>query len=252
MAKFIKPGFLSIKMFEEDDKDWTTAELTRKEYFDLVDKIFSLKEIVKELKASEKTLLNEKNYYENKYNRINNEYQNKLDQLEEFEKNSTQISKKLTELSEENLILKKQNNNLMRIHKENANAKRGLTPKKSHHGYIKKRAEEYIYKFTHKNSNSYSKQKILTGSIKSWKNLIQTPYSLGLSATEVKELIENDLNNFKINLVNFKDKTKEEITNYLDNSKDIIVIYEMKLKENIHQNLWEFEALSYKQFILEK
>ncbi|MEG0237080.1 hypothetical protein, partial [Cetobacterium sp.] len=77
-----------------------------------------------------------------------------------------------------------------------------------------------------------------------------TPYSLGLSATEVKELIENDLNNFKIKLVNFKDKTKEEITNYLDNSKDIIVIYEMKLKENTHQNLWEFEVLSYGQINL--
>ena len=138
----------------------------------------------------------------------------------------------------------------MRINKEKINAKRGLKPKKTHHGYLKKSSEQYPYKILIPSANVYNKQKT-TATIHAWKNKIQTPYFLDTPVKELKELISKDLKNLNIELVDLKKLVSwENICKYLDDNFNISLIFEMKLKENIKEELWEFEVLSYGQLNL--
>ena len=234
MTKFLKPGFFVNRLFNEEDKDWTIAELNRFEYFEIIDTLKNLKKNLNQLTIKNEELKTNKDNYQKKYNEINKIYQNKIEEL----KNS---QNQIKNLSEKILMLKKHNENLMRINKEKTNAKRGLTPKKTHHGYLKKVSEQYKYKFYF-----FENRIRKIGTINSWKNVIQTPYPLIFSSEKTKELILNDLKKLKIELVNFKDlDTWEEVCDLLDSKNGIPIIYDLKLKENIKQNLWEFEVLSY-------
>ena len=60
------------------------------------------------------------------------------------------------------------NSNLRRIMRERANAKRGLKPKKLHHGYVVLDSQQYNYLFRHGNKT--------IGNYPCWKLRVQSPY----------------------------------------------------------------------------
>lgn len=211
MPKFITEKFFKTYFYNKDSSDWEKAIFTREEFKEL----------------------------ENKLIKTNTFLQNSLKELDFFKNQKINLEIKIKELQEqliefeniktENRNLNNLNQNLLRICKERANAKRKLMPKKTHHGYIKKHAEQYIYKFidhTVVNGRRFTNENLLD----SWKSIIQSPYSLGLSAQEALILIKEDLINMGMEFINLKDfNFWNKLCIFLDNKKNKNLIYEMKL-----------------------
>ncbi|SKA12943.1 hypothetical protein SAMN02745174_02636 [Cetobacterium ceti] len=226
MPKFITEKFFKTYFYNKDSSDWEKAIFTREEFKELESKLIktntSLQDCSKEL-----------DFFKNQKINLEIKIKELQEQLIEFENIKT-----------ENKNLNNLNQNLLRICKERANAKRKLMPKKTHHGYIKKHAEQYIYKFTDHtvvNGRRFTNEKFLD----LWKSIVQSPYSLEISSNKVLSLITNDLKSFKIEFVNIKDfSTWNKLSLFSYNKLDSIVIYEIKLKENLKDYLWEFQVLS--------
>ena len=91
------------------------------------------------------------------------------------------------------------NVNLKRICKENANAKRGLKPKKEHSGYVATRSEQGV------RIEMDGKKRTETPV---WKTLIQTPYAVQLTEEQARKQIAEDIHD--------KDVMKFDGTYYTD------------------------------------
>lgn len=76
------------------------------------------------------------------------------------------------------------NANLLRIAKERANADRKLKPKKEHTGYVVVVSEEREYRY--RNGRKWNKVKLR-------ETVLQSPYTVDFSETEVKTQIEREL-----------------------------------------------------------
>lgn len=109
-----------------------------------------------------------------------------------------QIADLSSELQAEKLLCE----SLKRITTERANAKRGVTPKKAHDGYLvmscRQWAEYYSHELseaeyyempqTFRNSHRYPCTERRTAQV--WKSIIQTPYPATMSLDAIKEQIE--------------------------------------------------------------
>ncbi len=80
------------------------------------------------------------------------------------------------------------NKNLKRVCRENANAKRGLKKKKQHDGFLVRKTWDYV---------EFIKNPDFKGEMRTYRSLIQTPYSKHIAASCFKEAAwEEGLNRF--------------------------------------------------------
>ncbi len=134
------------------------------------------------------------------------------------------------------------NANLNRIMRERANAKRGLKPKKTHHGYMVIDSQQYNYVFRYS-----SKGRNYADDFPCWKVRIQSPYDSSIPYEIIHKKIREDLakvfgsslglssicnvDNFKHG--EFKARWEEE-KNF---------IFKTSYKANIKSGLWEVDYL---------
>lgn len=138
------------------------------------------------------------------------------------------------------------NANLKRIMRERANAKRGLTPKKVHNGYLILDCLEYNYQFRY-----FVGKKSQIMNYPCWKIRLQSPYDVSIPFKHAFKDIDNDLRtlfglslniNFKINV----DKvTFEEFEQHWDSSSEENknFIFKDSYKANTKSGFWEVEYL---------
>lgn len=100
-----------------------------------------------------------------------------LDELEELLEKTKQERDEAISIAKN---YRRQNENLMRINKENANAKRGLRPKKEHTGYVVMTSRQRDYRWS-KISNG---KKIFHEAV-IWETTIQTPFTVETDAQTV-------------------------------------------------------------------
>lgn len=210
------------------NEDYTDVIFTKDEYEkDVVDRIENLQNEIRNLKKE-----HEKKIEDNK-NAANKKIADVKSQAEK------QVNEAKTEAEEykgransfENI-----NKNLIRIATERANAKRGLTPKKEHIGYLFLNVEQISYKF--------GKEEFLCYRVR-----LQSPYEINFDETSAKDLILNDfVNKFGINIGiaawyanNYFNVSNDE-TKKIWNGKDNF-IFKAFYKANFIKGFWEVEYL---------
>lgn len=144
------------------------------------------------------------------------------------------------------------NANLKRICKERANAKRGIKPKKEHHGYliIDRQQYSYILNFKDKKKNR---------SFPCWKVRVQSPYDSSIPYEIVQKEINNDLiklYGFLLNINHvYSNGTLEnlrfdEFNNLWQNNKNFI--FKTLYKSNMKSGFWEVDCFVKNNLIMER
>lgn len=231
MLKANKGLMGSFKPIKEDESEYSHLILMVDEYNDIVSEINSERNKCFRIESKYKneiTKLEEvRNYeyqdYQKKIAEYQSEYKNKIQQLQD----QLQHEKEL-------------NDNLLRISKERANAKRGIKPKKERSGFIALSLEQYVYVM-----KSFGNTK----DIPCWKLRIQTPYDSSLEYAKVQTLVGNNhkyllgqclgVNSFWSNK-----KMQETSVGEIDELfKDKTIVFNTKFRANIKQGFWEVEYL---------
>jgi ElaB/YqjD/DUF883 family membrane-anchored ribosome-binding protein len=137
------------------------------------------------------------------------------------------------------------NKNLIRVAVEKANAKRELTPKKQHTGYIFLSIEEYIFNCDCFISEDSKKTKILK--FPCFRIRLQSPYDVSLELKAAQDLIFEDLLNNIMDKMNvnsvFKDGingTTEDEVKKIWKEKEAF-IFRLFYKANFQKGFWEVE-----------
>ena len=140
------------------------------------------------------------------------------------------------------------NRNLIRITKERANAKRELTPKKQHTGYVFLSIEDYIYNCECVVKDS---KKTMMLKLPCFRVRLQSPYDIALEQKAVKDLIYDDVINklgWKMGFSSTYDKgfvsyTENELRKiWNDGSKTFM--FKLVYKANFQKGFWEVEFLA--------
>lgn len=134
------------------------------------------------------------------------------------------------------------NKNLLRINKERANAKRGLKPKKIHHGYMVLDSQQYNYIFRY-----WVRGKANSENFSCWRFRVQSPYDSSISYDTIVKDIYNDL--IKVfgasldiqSIVNVDNQNYDEFKKLWDSDKNFI--FKTSYKANIRSGFWEVEYL---------
>ena len=92
-----------------------------------------------------------------------------------------QVERKTAEIADQRAL----NANLLRISRERANADRGLRPKKVHTGYVVVTSSEKEIRYRG------GRNKLLTAKV--WETVLQSPYSVDLTESQARQLIEENL-----------------------------------------------------------
>lgn len=131
------------------------------------------------------------------------------------------------------------NANLNRIMRERANAKRGLKPKKEHHGYLVIDSQQY--KYTH-----WTKGNSLD--LNCWKVRIQSPYDSSIPYDTIVKDIRNDLYKLfgsslglKSNYDDLKKFSYKEVQELWESNNNFI--FRTSYKSNVKGGFWEVEYL---------
>lgn len=134
------------------------------------------------------------------------------------------------------------NANLRRIMRERANSKRGLKPKKIHHGYMVLDSQQYNYIFRY-----YVKGKANSDDFPCWRVRIQSPYDSSIPYNTVIKDIQNDLIKvFGVSLdvqsvTNVENQSYDNFKKLYDGDKNFI--FRTSYKANIRSGFWEVEYL---------
>lgn len=206
---------------------------------------------IKENEAEYSHIILESDEYSNLIQKMNIEkYKNDMlekkfkEELQDIQKlKNEQISeneKSIAALTEQLKHQKELNDNLLRISKERANAKRGLKPKKERSGFIALSLEQYVYVM-----KSFGNTK----DIPCWKVKIQTPYDSSLEYSKVQALMK-DNNQYllgqclRVNNLWSNNKIKETYVSDIDELfKDKTIVFNTKFRANIKQGFWEVDYL---------
>ena len=221
-----------------DEKHDPTHKLISFEDWErIIDHVNSLNEKIKD---KDQKLFNK----EKEIDGIRTEYAEKIAKINI--KNTADI----TGLQEELLRQKNLNDNLLRIAKERANAKRGLQPKKKHTGYryIGKISQIKVIKEHTKKGNTYES---------AWTFALETPYDATIPLNQVKDRIHDDLlesggicNMMHLNafITENSDGKKEigvgeykDAAEYLKGREQMNFIYDIKYINNPKSRLWEIQ-----------
>ena len=166
------------------------------------------------------------------YKDLEKEMQFKITGVEEQLEKAVKEKNNLAELLKRQLYL---NDNLKRIAKERANAKRGLTPKKERSGYIVLSSVQY--KEHHKN-----------GVADVWRSVLQTPYDASLPYEQIGDDIWLELYRGvlkSIGIFYMQNRTDNGIyriwtdINDEGEKQEVCGLYRWSFKANFVHNLWE-------------
>ena len=135
---------------------------------------------------------------------------------------------------------------MLRISRERANAKRGIKPKKVHHGYIVLDNQQSSY-----NKRFYNGRRIVTESFPCWKLRIQSPYDSSIPFSVITNNIHDDLINTvakaldidSIYKISSLDNSGVDEIKKLWDKEDINFIFNASYKSNYRTGLWEVEYL---------
>lgn len=133
------------------------------------------------------------------------------------------------------------NANLKRIMRERANAKRGLRPKKVHHGYMILDSQQYNFRY-------WVRGKATSDNYPCWKVRIQSPYDSSIPYSTVVKDIQNDLIKVFGASLDVQSVTSVENLSYDDFKKmwddsDKNFIFKTSYKANVRSGFWEVEYL---------
>ena len=139
------------------------------------------------------------------------------------------------------------NANLIRIATERANAKRGLSPKKEHIGYVFLTVEEYTYNCQCYISEKSNKTKTLK--LPCFRVYLQSPYQVNFDLDAVKTLIANDFKSKNVPRLlgivlnfNINDWYEQELINVWNESENFD--FKTSYKANFQKGFWEIELLT--------
>jgi len=155
--------------------------------------------------------------------------------LNDFKRNLSKANEEIERLND-------LNKNLLRINKERANAKRGLKPKKVHHGYMVLDSQQYNYIFRY-----WVRGKANSDNFPCWKVRIQSPYDSSISYNTIVKDIYNDL--IKVfgasldiqSITNVENQSYDDFKKLCDSDKNFI--FKTSYKANIKSGFWEIEYL---------
>lgn len=215
---------------EKDGKEATHVILTVEEY----------NKLIRDLRDAQ----NDKRRAEDKAERDIRDYKAKANNIirEEREANQKSLEALESDLKGARVEIDRLNDlnaNLNRIMRERANAKRGLKPKKEHHGYLVIDSQQY--KYTH-----WSKGKSLD--LNCWKVRIQSPYDSSIPYDTIVKDITNDLIELigselglKKSFGDLKKFSYNEVQELWEN--DFNFIFRTSYKSNVKGGFWEVEYL---------
>lgn len=185
---------------------------------------------------------------ENTRVKANNEmmdYKKQSDEIVANEKENSQesikaINNDLDSANREIDRLNDLNANLLRISKERANVKRGIKPKKTHHGYLILDSQQQNYVFRY-----YYGQKSYSDNFPCWKVRVQSPHDSSISYNTITKTIYEDLT--KIfgsalgidSICDVSEYNHDNFRNMWDGDKNFI--FKTSYKANIKSGLWEVE-----------
>lgn len=149
-----------------------------------------------------------------------------------------QVEQKTSEIAAQRAL----NENLLRISRERANADRGLRPKKAHTGYVVVSSSEKEVRY------KISRSKLLMTKV--WETVIQSPYSVDFSESQVRKLIEENLLSTKNGLIAAvgitlicQGNSYEDLIG-AENWKEINVahnaLFSRQLRANYRTGYWEY------------
>lgn len=187
--------------------------------------------------------------------------------IEEKDNEIEELKRQLEEAKQEAQTEKNLHRNMMRIMKERANQKRGISPKKEHDGYVVLESRQWTQKYTEDIWDSVIHQseyedkrsvavkngylQIEHKEAKVWKSTLQTPYDASLPLTQVRDRIEVDFRNVLYSIGCAKWLTSEYNGLFYDFGKnedgyDINGMYKWNYKANYKMGLWEVEIYTTK------
>lgn len=220
MIKANKGLMGSFKAIKENETEYSHIILESDEYSNLIQKI--------NIESYKNDML-EKKFKEE----LQNIQKLKNEQISENEKSIAALTEQLKHQKE-------LNDNLLRISKERANAKRGLKPKKERSGFIALSLEQYVYVM-----KSFGNTK----DIPCWKVRIQTPYDSSLEYSKVQSLM-HDNNKYLlgqclgVSILWSNNRMKEISVGDIDELlKDKTIVFNTKFRANIKQGFWEVDYL---------
>ena len=127
------------------------------------------------------------------------------------------------------------NDNLKRIAKERADAKRGLTPKKERSGYIVLFSSQYRERYRNDEG-----EKLVANT---WKSVLQTPYDATLPLEQIKDDVWDELLHQILYPMGFRrvqDLDKNgEYKSWHDDEEELCGLYRWDYKSNYRTGLWE-------------
>lgn len=231
--KYMKKGSLGILVETSagaSDPELTEVRLSAAEYADMQKRIKTAEQA--QLAAEENV-----EYCGEQIIKCQNrekEMQYKIDDVERQLERATKENNNLKELLNRQLNL---NNNLKRIAIERANAKRGLTPKKEHSGYVVLSSVQY-------------KEHTHNGVVDVWRSLLQTPYDASLPYEQITDDIWVDVLNRKsvleslgiIHMQRKKDNGVYRTWTTIDDAgveRETCGLYRWNFKANYVCGLWE-------------
>ena len=177
MARFVKDGAFGYKAVSggQSDPECTHVILTLKEY----DKL------LQEKARAEQEARNTKYDAERAIDKAKRDASYTAQKAaEEARQTVADMEEALAAERAESAHQRALNANLLRIAKERANADRKLKPKKEHTGYVVVVSEEREYRY--RNGRKWNKVKLR-------ETVLQSPYTVDFSETEVKTQIEREL-----------------------------------------------------------
>lgn len=218
---------------ETDKKPATHVILTVEEYDKLMNDIRQAKNETQ--RTIEKAKSEVASYKLQADNTIKEERYNAQKRIEAVESDFNKANDEIHRLNDLNA-------NLTRIAKERANAKRGLKPKKTHHGYIVLDSQQYNFNFRY-----WVQGKGHSDEFPCWKVRIQSPYDSSIPYETIVKDIYNDLVKIfgsSLGLSSICDVNKLKIKDFKEKwDSDKNFIFKTSYKANIKSGLWEIEYL---------
>lgn len=142
------------------------------------------------------------------------------------------------------------NQNLLRISRERANAKRGIKPKKEHDGYILLDSTEYTYPLRIPKKKGYDLRKLPC-----WKVRIQSIYDASMPFDVIEKNLEEDLLKVfgaKLGVSSLINNFENRKLDYINNlwESDERFIFKTSYKQNFKSGFWEAEYLMNKSIVV--
>jgi len=224
----------------KENEDFTHVILTEKEYNKNERKISDLENDIRKLERE----------YDSAIERYKRSANDKIAEIRtDADERIAEARAETEEYKNKVDCLENINKNLIRISTERANAKRGLTPKKQHSGYVFLSVEEYIFNCECYLAQKSNKTKVLK--LPCFRIRIQSPYDVSFDLDSAKNLIENDFRNKKIYAslgikmnYDLENWIEQELINLWNNKEEANFKFKNIYKANFQKGFWEVEYLT--------